>query len=177
MRIWILIGLFILLSGCLETQSQSPTLLNSSITKIEAHSLDGDFIIINIYNNTMGIEVSVYDLNENTYKGTKQIPLKQNLPDIERFINLFNKGMKSKHVEAPLERAMSSDYEVLFYLKDGRYFIISQIIRGPILIEDKTNNRYFYLENYSIPFQSPLRDIGVKTFDLSPKVQEKFFNI
>ncbi len=178
MKIWILIGMFIILSGCLEAPLQSPTLLNSSITKIEAHSLDGDFIIISIYNNnTAGIESGVHDANEYVYKGTKQVPLKQILPDLERFVELYNMGMNFKHVEVPQERAMSSDYDVLFYLKDGRYYSISQIKEGPIQIEDKTNYQYFYLEKYSIAFQSPLRDIGVKTFNLPSTIQDKFFNI
>ncbi|MDW7727367.1 MAG: hypothetical protein SCH70_09740 [Candidatus Methanoperedens sp.] len=176
MRLWILVGMFILLSGCLESPLQSPTLLNSSITKIEAHAglHGGDFIIINIYdNNTANIEVGVYDSNEYIYKGAKQVPLRQILPDLERFADLFNKGMNSKHVEVPLERAMSYDYLIELSLKDGRGYGISQIIKGPIYITGPKID--FYLEKYSIAFQSPLRDIGIKTFDLPPAIQDKYF--
>lgn len=66
----ILVGMFIILSGCLEAPPQSPTLLNSSIAKIEVHEgLHGfDFIIINIYNNnTAGIEIGVHDSNKYIY--------------------------------------------------------------------------------------------------------------
>ncbi|MFZ3059714.1 MAG: hypothetical protein WA102_08235 [Candidatus Methanoperedens sp.] len=176
MRLWILIGLFIFLSGCLESPPKSPMLLNSSITKIEAHAgLHGsDFIFINIYdNNTAKIEVGVYDSHEYIYKGAKQLPLRQILPDLERFADLFNEGMNSKHVEVPLERSMGYDYLIEFSLKDGRGYGISQIIKGPIYIAGPKID--FYLEKYSIAFISPLRDIGVKTFDLSPEIQDKFF--
>lgn len=178
MRIWILIGVFILISGCLESPLKSPTLLNSSITKIEVHKglHGGDFIIINIYdNNTAKIEVGVYDSNEYIYKGAKQVPLRQILPELERFADLFNEGLNSKHVEVPLERSMSYDYLIEFSLKDGRRYGIAQIIKGPIYIAGPQID--FYLEKYSIAFQSPLRDIGVKTFNLPLVIQEKFFNV
>jgi len=179
MRNWMLIGILIFLSGCLEAPSQSPTLLNSSITKIEAHAglHGGDFIFINIYdNNTAKIEVGVYDSNEYIYKGAKQVPLRQILPDLERFVDLFNEGMNSKHVEVPLERSMGYDYLIEFSLKDGRGYGISQIIKGPIYIIAGPQTD-FYLEKYSIAFISPLRDIGVKTFDLSPEIQDKFYDV
>ncbi|TRZ89453.1 MAG: hypothetical protein D4R88_05495 [Methanosarcinales archaeon] len=182
MRNWMLIGILIFLSGCLEAPSQSPTLLNSSITKIEAHgglgggSFGGDFIIINIYNNnTAGIEVGVYDSNKYIYKSAKQVPLEQTLPDIERFVDLFKEGIKSKHVEVPLERSLAYDYVIDFYLKDGRRYGIAQIFEGPIYIVGHQMD--FYLETDSIAFESPLREIGVKTFDLSPEIQDKFFDV
>ncbi len=173
----ILVGMFIILSGCLEAQPHSPTLLNSSIAKIEVHEgLHGfDFIIINIYNNnTAGIEIGVHDSNKYIYKGSKQVPLKQILPDLELFVDLFNEGMNSKHVEVPLERAMSYDYLIDFYLKDGRRYGIAQIMDAPIYIVGPQID--FFLEKYSIPFQSPLREIGVKTFNLPPAIQEKYFD-
>ena len=101
--------------------------------------------------------------------------MEQTLPDIERFVDLFKEGIKSKHVEVPLERSLAYDYVIDFYLKDGRRYGIAQIFEGPIYIVGHQMD--FYLETDSIAFESPLREIGVKTFDLSPEIQDKFFDV
>lgn len=57
------------------------------------------------------------------------------------------------------------------YLKDGRRYGIAQIFKGPIYIVGHQKDFDFFLEKDSIAFQSPLLDIAVKNFDLSPEIQ------
>ena len=169
----------LMLGGCLE-QKQSPSLLGSEITKIEAHNgHDVDYLTIHIIDDEAELKIGVDDGGKYIYQSAKKVPVEQILDELNSFTELFNRGMTAEHVEMPLERSMSSDYHIAIYLADGRHYLISQVIDAPIQVENKTGKPgqvMFYLKPYSIDYTQPIKDIGTKAFDLQPPIQEKFFD-
>lgn len=169
----------LMLGGCLE-QKQSPSLLGSEITKIEAHNgHDVDYLTIHIIDDEAELKINVDDGGKYTYQSAKKVPVKQILNELNSFTELFDMGIAAEHVEMPMERSMSSDYHIAIYLADGRHYLISQVMDAPIQVENKTSKSaqvMFYLKPYLIDYTQPIKDIGVKAFDLQPSIQEKFFD-
>jgi len=156
-----------------------PSLLDSKLTRIDAHNLDGDYFTVFITNGKAELKIGVHDENKSIYQSAKEVPVEQISDELNSFTELFNRGVAAEHVEMPLERSMSSDYDVVIHLADGRHYLISQIINAPIQVDDKTSKParvMFYLEPYSIDYTQPIQDIGTKAFDLQPPIQEKFFD-
>jgi len=174
----ILTGVTLIFGGCLEQKQSPPALFGSEITKIEAHNLDGDYLTIHIINGEAELKIGVDDGEKYIYQSTKKVPVEQILDELNSFIELFNRGVAAEHVEMPLERSMSSDYNIAIYLADGRHYLIAQVIDAPIQVENKTGKHQlmFYLKPYSIDYTQPIKDIGTKVFDLQPSIQEKFFD-
>ena len=111
------------------------------------------------------------------YQSTEKVPVEYILDELNSFTELFNRGVAAEHVEMPLERSMSSDYDITIYLADGRHYLISQVIDAPIQVENKTGKQImFCLKPYSIDYMQPIKDIGAKVFDLQPPIPEKFFD-
>ncbi|MBE0524889.1 MAG: hypothetical protein IBX40_11230 [Methanosarcinales archaeon] len=176
----ILTGVTLVFGGCLEQKQSPPSLFGSEITKIEAHNgHDVDHLTIHIIDDEAELKIGVDDGGKYIYQSAKKVPVKQILDELNSFTELFNRGMTAEHVEMPLERSMSSDYDVVIHLADGRHYLISQIINAPIQVENKTGKPgqvMFYLKPYSIDYTQPIKDIGTKAFDLQPPIQEKFFD-
>ena len=166
--------------GEVITKIDAPSLLGSEITKIEAHNgHDVDHLYIHIIDGEAELKIGAYDGNKYIYQSAKKVPVEQILDELNSFTELFNRGMTAEHVEMPLERSMSSDYDIAIYLADGRHYLISQVIDASIQVENKTSKPaqvMFYLKPYSIDYTQPMKDIGVKAFDLQPSIQEKFFD-
>lgn len=174
----ILMGVTLIFGGCLEQKQSSPSLFGSEITKIEAHNLDGDYLTIHIIDGEAELKIGVHAENKFIYQSVKKVPAEQILDELNSFTESFNRGVAAEHVEMPLERIMSSDYNILIYLADGRYYLISQIINAPIQVENKTGKQImFCLKPYSIDYTQPIKDMGTKAFDLQPPIQEKFFDL
>jgi hypothetical protein len=157
---------------------ESPSLLGSEIAKIEAHNgHDVDHLYIHIIDGEAELKIGVDDENKYIYQSAKKVPVEQILDELNSFTELFNRRMTAEHVEMPLERSMSSDYQIAIYLADGRHYLIAQVIDAPIQVENKTGKHHlmFYLKPYSIDYTQPIKNIGTKAFDLQPSIQEKFF--
>ena len=150
------------------------------ITKIEAHNgHDVDHLYIHIIDGEAELKIGVDDGGKYIYQSAKKVPVEQISDELNSFTELFNRGVAAEHVEMPLERSMSSDYYIAIYLADGRHYLISQVIDAPIQVDDKTGKSgqvMFYLKPYSIDYTQPMKDIGVKAFDLQPSIQERFFD-
>jgi len=157
-----------------------PSLLGSEIAKIEAHhnGHDVDHLYIHIIDGEAELKIGVDDENKYIYQSVKKVPVEQILDELNSFTELFNRGMTAEHVEMPLERSMSSDYQIAIYLADGRHYLIAQVIDAPIQVSNhsgKPSQVMFCLKPYSIDYTQPIKDIGTKAFDLQPPIQEKFF--
>ena len=174
----ILTGVTLVFGGCLEQKQSPPSLFGSEIVKINANRMQGiDHIYIHIIDGEAELKIGVYDDKKYIYQSTEKVPVEYILDELNSFTELFNRGVAAEHVEMPLERSMSSDYNIQIYLADGRHYLIAQVIDAPIQVENKTGKQImFCLKPYSIDYMQPIKDIGAKAFDLQPPIQEKFFD-
>jgi len=174
----ILTGVTLVFGGCLEQKQSPPSLFGSEIVQINANRMQGiDHIYIHIIDGEAELKIGVYDDKKYIYQSTEKVPVEYILDELNSFTELFNRGVAAEHVEMPLERSMSSDYDITIYLADGRHYLISQVIDAPIQVENKTGKQImFCLKPYSIDYMQPIKDIGAKVFDLQPPIPEKFFD-
>ena len=174
----ILTGVTLVFGGCLEQKQSPPSLFGSEIVKIQANRMQGiDHLYIHIIDGEAELKIGVYDDKKYIYQSTKKVPVEQISDELNSFTELVNMGVAAEHVEMPLERSMSSDYNIQIYLADGRHYLIAQVIDAPIQVENKTGKQImFCLKPYSIDYMQPIKDIGAKAFDLQPPIQEKFFD-
>jgi hypothetical protein len=175
----ILTGVTLVFGGCLEQKQSPPSLFGSEIVQIRANRLQGvDHLYIHIIDGEAELKIGVYDNKKYIYQSTKKVPVGQILDELNSFTELFNRGVAAEHVEMPLERSMSSDYQIAIYLADGRRYLIAQVIDAPIQVENKTGKHQvmFCLKPHSIDYMQPIKDVGAKVFDLQPPIPEKFFD-
>ena len=176
----ILTGVTLIFGGCLEQKQSPPSLFGSEIVKIQANRMQGiDHLYIHIIDGEAELKIGVYDNKKYIYQSTKKVPVEQISDELNSFTELFNMGVAAEHVEMPLERSMSSDYNIQIYLADGRHYLIAQVIDAPIQVSNHTTKPaqvMFCLKPYSIYYIQPIKDIGTKVFDLQPPIPEKFFD-